>query len=201
MKPKFISDLLKSSKLRIIYFLILMLGGFWISPLWPVFLAVWLGISLFWSYTKQDQVFNQSESKVYLFSLFFYPILGTLIKVYIFLVKFPDTYFWVNRLEHTLWAMALVILLLPFWKRLWIGLKGLPRFARNDHIFALFIIVVGVICLFGNMVEFVEYAFRFLGHLQWKYDKCYPDTIFDMMSNVVGASLGFAVVGSFLTKK
>lgn len=171
-----------------------MLGGFWISPLWPVFLAIWLGISLFWSYTKQDQVLSVFENKIYLSSLFFYPVLGTLIKIYIYIDRFPSTYFWVNRVEHSLWAVALVVLLLPFWKRLWVGLKGLPRYTRNDNILDLFMIVVGVICLFGNMVEFVEYGFRVLGGYQYKYAVYYPDTMYDMMSNVVGATLGFLIV-------
>jgi hypothetical protein len=186
-----ISTLIKASKLRILYFLILMLGGFWISPLWPVFLVIWLGISLFWSYTKQDQVLSIFEKTIYLFSLFLYPILGTIIKIYIYLDKFPNTYFWVNRFEHSLWAMALVVLLLPFWKRLWVGLSIKDS---NMNTLTLFIIVVGVICLFGNMVEFVEYTMRFMGNMQWKYDKYYPDTMFDMMSNVVGATLGFLIV-------
>jgi len=227
--PDRILTLIKATKLRIGYFLILMLGGFWISPLWSVFLAVWLGISLFWTYTKQDQVLSVFEKKVYNFSLYFYPILGTLIKVYIYLDKFPGTYFWVNRFEHTLWAMALVVLLLPFWKWLWVGLKAdkILKQVQDDtvvsvqddtgeiqsdksevavaaikdrhgkktaQLLALFMIVVGVICLFGNMVEFVEYGFRVLGHLDYKYALYYPDTIYDMMSNVVGATLGFLVV-------
>ncbi len=193
MSEKF-STLIKASKLRILYFLILMLGGFWISPLWPVFLGIWLLISLFWSYTKQVEILSRFEKQVYHFSLYFYPILGSIIKYYIFVDLFPNTYFWVNRFEHALWAMALVVLMLPFWKGLSVGLKGLPRYARNDSTFALFIIIVGVICLFGNMVEFVEYALRFMGNMQWKYDKYYPDTMFDMMSNVIGAIAGFLVV-------
>lgn len=195
-----ISALVQSIRFRIAYFLILALGGFWISPLWPVFLAVWLFISLFWSYTKQVEVLSEVEKRVYHISLYFYPILGTFIKIYIFVDWFPNTYFWVNRFEHALWAMVLVVLMLPFWKRLWVGLRGLPRYARNDNTIALFITIVGVICLFGNMVEFVEYGFRLLGGYQYKYALYYPDTMFDMISNIVGATAGFLVV-AFLTKK
>ena len=203
-----IPSFLKASKLRILYFALLILGGFWISPLWPVFLAIWLFISLFWSYTKQVELLSETEKKVYHFSLYFYPILGTLIKVYILFDFIPYTYFWVNRFEHALWAMALVILMLPAWKILKVGFEAdkILKRVQDDRIetqddkseiiidinltqkfstLALFIIVVGVICLFGNMVEFVEYAFRFYGNYQYKYAAYYPDTIFDMMSNVI----------------
>jgi len=53
-----ITSLANDLKFRILYFLVLMLAGYWISPLWPAFLAIWLGISLFWSYLKQDAILS-----------------------------------------------------------------------------------------------------------------------------------------------
>ncbi len=175
-------------KFRLVYFTILAAIGFLIAPTWLIFLLVWLGISLFWSVFDKVKVLSPLENQLYTGSLYLYPLLGSVIKFVILGLKSDNFYFWVNRVEHSLWAMALVVLLLPAWKMIYTKTQS-----KIAHL-GLFILVLSVICFFGNLVEFVEFGLRVLWGLNSKYALYYPDTIFDMMSNLVGASLGFGVV-------
>jgi len=161
-----------------------MVGGVLVSPLWPPFLGVWLLISLYFDYTKQTAKLNIQESRVYNLLIYLYPLLGTLIKIFILTKTLTFTYFWLNRVEHGMWAMALVILLWPAWKSLEGGVSNL--------VFA--ILVLSVICLFGNMVEIVEFSFRYFMEVSDATGWYYNDTLFDMISNFFGAGLGILVI-------
>ena len=185
---KFLIKLNLEIKLRLLYFTVLAVVGFWIAPTWIIFLLVWLGISLFWSAFDRVKLLSPLQNQLYMASLYFYPLLGSVIKFVILGLKSDSVYFWVNRFEHAIWALALTIILLPAWAM--IDLKAKSILGN----FGLFIVILGVICLFGNMVEFVEFGLRLNWQLNHKYALYYPDTIFDMISNIVGASVGFVLV-------
>ena len=171
-------------KFRILYFCILIVAGVFITPLWPAFLIVWLSISLYWDYTGQSLQLTKDEHKVYNFLIYLYPLIGTLIKVFILTKYFTSIYFWLNRIEHAMWAMALVILLWPAWKSL----------QKKVGSIALVIIIFSVVCLFGNMVEIVEFGFRYFRTISDSSVFYYTDTLFDIISNFFGAGLGILVI-------
>lgn len=83
-----------------------------------------------------------------------------------------------------MWAMALVILLWPAWK----NLQG----KVSNLVFT--ILILSVICLFGNMVEIVEFSFRYFKEVSDATGWYYSDTLFDIISNFFGAGLGILVI-------
>lgn len=181
---KLITDYIVKERWFFIYFSTLIFTGYFLVKLWPLFLIVWAGIAMFWSISGKIKILSETEYKIYSYSLYIYPLIGTLIKLYIFLDIIPYTYFWVNRIEHSLWAFALVILYLPFWKKL-------STFTTS---LGMIILIVGFVSLLGNMVEFVEYLVRLLSNLSYKYSLYYPDTIYDMFSNIAGAGIGALLI-------
>ena len=97
-----------------------------------------------------------------------------------------DSWFWLNRLEHFCWAMALVIIFLPIFSDIWKGLSWWQNL----------LLVVSFVCLIGNLNEFLEYFIRLLLNKknQLQLAVYYWDTIYDMMMNIVGGFGGFVVM-------
>ena len=183
-------ELMQTTKYTLGYFIILIIGGFYISPFWLAFLVVWLTIILYWQYSGQLQKLTTKESKIYRLLTYLYPFLGTLIKFFILTKSFTASYFWLNRVEHSMWAMALVILLWPAWKSLQNKVSPL----------VLFILILSVISLFGTMVEILEFNFRYIKQISDVSAWYYSDTMFDIISNLFGASFGFLVIKSLEQK-
>jgi len=96
----------------------------------------------------------------------------------------PYSWFWLNRLEHFSWALAVVILFLPLYRDVW----NILNWWQN------LIFVIGLICILGNLNEFLEYFLRMRSQNYRALAAYYWDTIYDMMINIVGGFVGFVVL-------
>ncbi|WP_027481973.1 hypothetical protein [Deinococcus pimensis] len=95
----------------------------------------------------------------------------------------PWSWTWLNRPEHLVWMALTVVVLSPLYRA---SLERLGFVAR-------LVFVLGLACLVGNANEFFEYAQRaHAGHAERA--PYYPDTIVDMLVNVPGGLLGFALL-------
>lgn len=145
-------------------------------------LTVWAGFYYFLLYKKYDEVLSHKERKVWLAVLFLYPILETLIKVFIEANFIPYSWRPINIAEHILWAASMYLILLPITK----------RFINRNGLFLGLFITFCIVILIGNINEFVEAALRFLWNLntESRLIAYYFDTIIDLIDNCIGGLIG-----------
>jgi hypothetical protein len=123
---------------------------------------------------------------VYLMTVLLYPVAETTVlwlKMHGF---FPPDFDLVNRFEHSCWAIALSMMFLPFISGVWKQLNPWQNL----------IFIVGFVCLLGNFNEFLEYFVR-TQHPPFNdalFANFYIDTIYDMMMNLTGSLISFAIL-------
>lgn len=169
-----------------LYFIMCLLASYFIFLFWGIMLAVWFGALILIQFKGYDLELNRKERLLFDINAHLYPLLGTLIKVMIVENIIPDSWFWLNRLEHYIWAVAIGILFFPLLK---------DSFAKL-HLMSKFILFVGLVVILGNLNEFMEYGLRIYMNLttQYLFSEYYKDTIIDLVTNVLGAVTGFVIV-------
>lgn len=172
---------LKSNWFWSFFATVLILFSFTIFSSWVVMVSVWFGLFFIFRFTKLESKLSDKEHKLYLATVLLYPVVETGIKWMIVKNVIPYSWFWLNRLEHFSWAIAVTILFLPTYTDIWKNLKWWQSM----------IFVVGLVCILGNFNEFFEYGLR-MGNSK-NFAAFYWDTIYDMMINMMGGLVGFVV--------
>jgi len=146
-------------------------------------IVIWISIFLLAKWQELDKRLSSSERKIYLLIVISYPFLETIIKYFLINNLIEKSWFWINRIEHFLSALAIEMLFYPFLK---------PTINKLNTKEA-FIFIVCVIAFIGSLNEFLEYFIRYLlgtyqvSHFYW-------DTIYDMVMNIFGAVTGFLIL-------
>ena len=165
---------------------LLILFFFTIFSNWVGMVFIWFGLFFTFRFTNLESTLSAKEHKLYLSTVLIYSLVETWIKLMIEKNALPDSWFWLNRLEHFCWAMALVIIFLPIFSDIWNRLSWWQNL----------LFVVSFACLLGNLNEFLEYFIRLLLNKknQSQLAVYYWDTIYDMMMNIVGGFGGFVAM-------
>ncbi|MBN2015653.1 hypothetical protein JW766_02370 [Candidatus Dojkabacteria bacterium] len=165
------------------------LAGYTIFPTMSLLLIIWFGLFFLARHRKLDRKLNKKEAKFYYIVIFTYPLLEGIIKLLIVQNIIPGSWFWLNRVEHFLSAIAIEALFYPLLK---------PTILKLNQKEA-FIFVVSTVVLIGNFNEFFEYAIRLQLKLTdaARFSAYYWDTIYDMAINILGASTGFLLLWKF----
>lgn len=165
--------------------IILIAIGHFTFPIMSVMLICWFSIAAFVKVKNFDKRLSRSERKLFFITIILYPIIETVIKYLLVNDIIPYSWFWINRVEHFLSAIAIEILFYPFLK---------PTLSKLNKIES-FIFIVCVVVFIGNLNEFFEYLIRHILNT-YRLDFYYWDTIYDMVMNILGAALGFCILKS-----
>jgi hypothetical protein len=178
--------LLKTNSFWIFLATILILFSFTIFSNWVLMVGVWFTLFFIFRSSGLEAKLAKKQRQLYLITVLLYPLAETGIKWMIVKDVIPGTWFWLNRLEHFSWALATVILFLPLFTNVWQQLNWWQNL----------IFIIGLICIIGNLNEFLEYFIRLNLHLtdEKHFAAYYWDTIYDMMVNRGGGFMGFFVL-------
>ena len=130
---------------------------------------------------------DPNQLKLWIFIFYGYPLIETIIKIFIYFNIIPYSYDALNIAEHAFWAFCMTIYLLPFFK------------SKSNFGIIHAIALLGIVILIGNINEFVELAIRmavFRKTTAEYWSLAYFDTMRDLLMNIAGSSLGIA----FLTR-
>jgi len=152
---------------------------------WVLMVGIWFSLFFAFRLTKLEAKLPEPAHKLFLSVVLIYPLAETAVKWALSQNMIANSW-WLNRLEHTSWALATTILFLPTLINLWQQLSWWQNL----------VILVGLLCLIGNLNEFFEYWMRAKDGIvdYYKFSQFYPDTIYDMMVNILGAALGFVLL-------
>lgn len=178
--------ILKFNEFWFLFATLSILFSFTIFSNWVGMVFIWFGLFFTFRFTNLESTLSAKEHQLYLSTVLVYPLVETWIKWMVEKNALPDSWFWLNRLEHFCWAMALVIIFLPIFSDIWNRLSWWQNL----------LFVVSFACLLGNLNEFLEYFIRLLLNKknQSQLAVYYWDTIYDMMMNIVGGFGGFVAM-------
>lgn len=162
----------------------LIVFSFTVFSTWVLMVGIWFGLFFIFRFTQLEAKLSEEEQRIYLTTVLLYPLIESWIKWMIIKNIIPYSWFWLNRLEHFSWALAVVILFLPLYRDVW----NILNWWQN------LIFVIGLICILGNLNEFLEYFLRSQSQNYRALAAYYWDTIYDMMINIVGGFVGFVVL-------
>lgn len=164
----------------------IVLFTFTIFSNWVILSCVWFGVFFLFRFSQLESKLSNKEHRLYLLTIFIYPLIETLITWLIKKNIIPYSWHWLNRLEHFGTSVALVIILLPVFTGVWTSLKWWQTLA----------FIIGLVCLVGNINEFFEYSLRACckPYSDVKYAVYYWDTIYDMVMNIAGGLVGFIII-------
>lgn len=153
---------------------------------WVFLGVIWFAAFFTFRFSKLESKLPTNEHKLYLATVFIFPIIETFITWMIHKNIIPNSWFWLNRLEHFGSSIGVTILLLPIYINIWRSLKTWQNL----------VFILSLICLIGNLNEFFEYYLRVCCNLisDEKFIFYYEDTIYDMGVNLIGGLVGFSIV-------
>lgn len=153
---------------------------------WVLLGCIWFAVFFSFRFSKLETNLSDNEHKLYLITAFVFPIVETGLTWMIQKNIIPNSWFWLNRLEHFCSAISVTIIFLPIYINIWHSLKW-----WHNLLFLL-----GLICLIGNLNEFFEYFLRVCCEptSDSKLAIYYPDTIYDMGVNLIGGLVGFLII-------
>jgi hypothetical protein len=176
----------KSSIFWLIYSISLIVYSFNLFLQWGLMMVALFG--LFWVFrlTRMETTLNPSQRRYYLWAIALYPAVQTVVLRVKMAGGFPADFDWVNRLEHTCWAIALLFFFLPLIAPIW----------RRLQTWQNLLFIASFVCLLGNLNEFLEYLFRLQpGPVNTaRFAAFYSDTIYDMAMNLLGSAIGFGLL-------
>jgi glycopeptide antibiotics resistance protein len=150
--------------------------------MWAVMLTAWFGLFYFLQSRVLRSLPTHSLKKCILITGYTYPLIETLIKFMIIRDVIPYSWFLLNRIEYTLWALCMTILIFGYF------LKDIKQVSLLKHM----LLVCGAIIILGNINEYIEYSLRL--SLVSKFSAYYPDTIYDLSLNMIGALTGYVML-------
>ncbi len=179
---------LTSNFFWLVYTIALIAFGFTLFFFWGVMVVAFF--ILFWIFrlTGMENRLPHRDRNLYLLTLLIYVPAETAVQWSGVNGLIPPDFTWINRLEHACWAAMLSILFLPL-------LSGIYHRLTRWH---GFLFILGFVCLLGNLNEFLEFATR-LEYAQdaERFARFYSDTIYDMMMNLLGGTIGFGIYCAF----
>lgn len=178
--------ILKFNFLWIFYATCLILFSLTIFSNWVLMVCIWFGLFFTFKMTQLESRLLAKEHNLYLNTVLLYPLAETWIKWGMVKHNPYLSNFWLNRLEHFCWSVAIVIIFLPVFTGVYKSLKWWQSL----------VFVISFICLVGNLNEFFEYFVRMQLNLtkSQQFAFYYWDTIYDMIMNLIGASIGFLIL-------
>jgi hypothetical protein len=153
---------------------------------WGLMVGTLFSFFFLFRLTRLEAGLPEGEHRIYLTTMLLYPLAETGVQWMQVRNLIPDSWTLVNRLEHFCWATALTLLFLPLIVQIW----------QRLEIWQSLLFIVGFVCLLGNLNEFLEYFSRIQSSPidQAKFAWFYIDTIYDMMMNLLGSLVGFALL-------
>lgn len=150
--------------------------------------CIWFVLFFTFRITKLESRLSVKEHRVYLITVLLYPVVETWVKWMMIENVIPNSWFWLNRVEHFCWAVAIVIIFLPLFTDVYKQLKWWYNL----------VFTISFICLLGNLNEFLEYFIRLNLNLtnDRQFAAYYWDTIYDMMMNIIGGLTGFLILNN-----
>jgi len=180
-----------NNAIRYILFYFIFLGfiSFFIYPLLVVLMTVWSSITLLCIKRRSFVELATSDQKLFLTTALIYPLIAALLKLLIIRDLIPHSFYFLNTIEHCLWAFSFTIILTTFFVN--IKKKLLPI----EHTMLL----ITVVSTIGIVNEVFEYSIRIIIHLtdQSLFAAYYPDTIKDLCVNIIGSSIGAILMLGF----
>jgi hypothetical protein len=179
-------NLLKSNYFWLFYSISLTLFSVNLFLQWGLMVGILFLIFFCFRWTRLERELSIEQWRSYLLAIVLYPILETSIILLRLNGKLPPNFGFINRVEHSGWAIALMFFFLPliagFWKSL--------------NVWQNLIFILGFVCLLGNFNEFLQYIFRIqpVSKDNALFAAYYHDTILDMMMNLLGGLVGFAIL-------
>ncbi len=172
-------------KTVVIFAVIMALISFFELSLWSIMIIVWFGIGIFILQKKLHERLNPSELKLWIILLYGYPVIETILKLFIEFNVIPYSYTTLNIAEHMIWALCISLYIWPFFK-------------GNTNIGIRFIALAGMVIFIGNINEFLELGIRlYIGlNNQTRLAAYYTDTMQDLAMNIIGMCLGIGILSS-----
>lgn len=139
---------------------------------------------------------SEKEKRIIAILSIAYPFIEFAIKVLIMSNIFDRTYFYINRVEHTLFSFFITYLLYIIVKN--IIYKFNDSKALLHQKFSLAIITISILNLFGVLNEFLEIIIRLI--MKIELSSYYEDTMIDLLINLV-ASIIMTLILIFYDRK
>lgn len=156
---------------------------------WKLLIIIWTGIAVFVRAGGFLKIVPVRLSKFWLVSVFIYPLVETIIRIYIAKELIGGSWRYFNTAEHFFWMMFLLIIAYPLFYKVLQKLGGLHKFL---HIFG-FLMVVGI---FNEFFEFIIRDYIHNISLE-EFAYFYRDTIYDLSVNIPGVIAGMILVRFF----
>lgn len=164
-----------------IYFLVLMTFGLLVFHFWLVVIGGWAALVIASRLLNLHADLPPRLQKLILYTAIIYPLVETIIKLTIDLGGDQPWTIWLNRVEHFGFSLFIGFILLPYLY------KPMQKISWPYQA----LLWIGAIVILGNFNEFVEYYIRTAFGMQELFSKYYPDTIHDLIVNILGASAGY----------
>jgi vancomycin permeability regulator SanA len=176
----------------IVIFLLWMSFVFWFAIYfnlglnWKLMIIIWVAISLGVKVGGFLRNIPVNLVKLWLVSIFLYPFLETIIRIFIAGEIIPYSWRYFNLAEHFIWMMFLLIISYPLF---YLTLKKIDKKHQFLHLFG-FLMVVGI------FNEIFEYIMRMHNEMTDDYllAAYYIDTIYDLSINIPGVIMGMVSV-------
>jgi hypothetical protein len=167
--------------------------GYFLYPTFAVLLLIWFLLFFIANSKKFTLRLSKRQKQTYITTILLYPLIELLLKFLILKNFIPYSWSFLNRFEHFFWAFSLTIALLPFVKKLLLKINK----------WEAFFVLLGLVVIIGNFNEFFEYGIRMKLHLSdmYHFSLYYPDTIFDLITNVIGGIYGSTAILFLLKRK
>lgn len=179
-------NLFKLNWFLILFASLIILFSITVFSNWVLLGCIWFAVIFIFRVSRLETKLSSKEHRLYLTTAFVFPVIETWLTWMIQKDIVPNSWFWLNRLEHFFSAIGATIILLPIYVDIWHKLKWWQSL----------IFVLGLICLIGNLNEFFEFFLRVCCKPidKKKFIVYYPDTMYDMGVNLIGAYIGFLIV-------
>lgn len=159
-----------------------------IYPVWVGLTIVWLSALIYGSkYCHKTKSWPSYEKKLFVAIAGSYLLIGSFLKGLLVHDIATDEFIRIllNRVEHSYWAFATVMLLLPLtWKN-----------RKNMFFLPSMLLLLGLVNLLGNSIEILEFALRSWWGLKEK--SYYSDTIYDLLMNNIGGGVAIVCLSFF----
>lgn len=177
---------LKSNLFWYIFASLIIAFTFTIFSNWVILSCVWFGAFFIFRFSGLEAKLPNKEHRLYLMTMYIYPLIETSITWVIKKNIVPFSWNVLNRLEHFVTSVAVVIIFLPLFTHVWANMKWWQSL----------VFIIGLVCLVGNINEIFEYSLRACcrPYSDFKYATYYWDTIYDTVMNIVGGLIGFVII-------
>jgi hypothetical protein len=178
--------LLESNYFWLFYTISLTLFSFSMFFQWGLMVGTLFLLFFCFRWTRMERALSLTQWRSYVLAIFLYPPAETSVLLFRIAGKLPKDFDLINRGEHFCWAIALIFFFLPLIAGFWKSLNSWQNL----------IFILGFVCLLGNINEFLEYILRIqpASRDNALFAYFYHDTILDMMMNLLGGLVGFAIL-------